>query len=324
MRNMCLRQYLLDRRKKRMKTFRPRFLSALALVVSLLFVASSFIVTSSAQNVPARKPVTGTALFVVSSNSEPGEPQEYGMDALVLLNRGKYIDPVGEADSNAMKPFAEKYFQAGKKYRLLLGGGQVGTATVKSSSEGCNTIHSTVSIESNAKIGGPIKGLATDSETLGRKASSRRALTPAERAAVMTLVKNIYRQHKISNALLQRSLKVNNLTATDLDGDGQFEVIGDFQIAISSTSTEGPRRDLFLIATPKGAGYQAELANFQSYRMNSGFGRGIGFADQLDIDNDGRAEVVTIDEGFDGYGYSIYKKQGGRWRLVYSVMGDAC
>jgi hypothetical protein len=306
-----------------MKTFRLRFFSALAFVVSLLLVASSFIVSSSAQNAPAGKPVTGTVLFVVSSNSEPGETQEYGMDALVIINKGKYINPVGDGDSKTMKPFAEKYFQAGKKYRLLLGGGEVGTATVKSSAEGCNTIHSTVGIESNARIGGLIKGLATNSETLGKKASSRRALTPAERAAVMTLVKNIYRQHKISNALL-RSLKVNNLTATDLNGDGQFEVIGDFQIAIDSTSTEGPRRDLFLIATPDGAGYKAELANFQSYRMNSGFGRGVGFADQLDIDGDGNAEVVTVDEGFDGYGYSIYKKQGGRWRLVYSVTGDAC
>jgi hypothetical protein len=307
-----------------MKNFRLRFFYALALVVSLLFVASSLIVSSSAQNVPARKPGTDTVLFVVSSNSEPGEPQEYGMDALVIINKGKYIDPVGEAGSNTMKPFAEKYFQAGKHYRVLLGGGEVGTATVKSSAEGCNTIHSTVSIDSSTKIGGRIKGLATNSETLGKKASSRRALTAAERAAVMTLVKNIYRRHKISNALLQRSLIVNNLTATDLNGDGQFEVIGDFRIAIASTSTEGPRRDLFLIATPSGAGYRAELANFQSYRMNSGFGRGVGFADQLDIDGDGISEVVTIDEGFDGYGYSIYKKRGGRWRLVYSVMGDAC
>jgi hypothetical protein len=307
-----------------MKTFRLRFFNALALVVSLLFVPSSLIVSSNAQTSPARKTSTGTALFVVSSNSEPGELQEYGMDALVIINKGKFIDPVGDADGKAMKPFAEKYFQAGKKYRLLLGGGEVGTATVKSSGEGCNTIHSTVSLESSAKIGGRIRGLATDSETLGKKASSRRALTASERAAVMTLVKNIYRQHKISNALLQRSLKVNNLTATDLNGDGQFEVIGDFQIAIDSTSTEGPRRDLFLIATPSGAGYKAELADFQSYRMNSGFGRGIGFADQLDIDGDGISEVVTVDEGFDGYGYSIYKKQRGRWRLVYSVMGDAC
>jgi hypothetical protein len=42
------------------------------------------------------------------------------------------------------------------------------------------------------------------------------------------------------------------------------------------------------------------------------------------MDGDGIAEVVTIDEGFDGYGYSIYKKRNGRWRSVYSGIGDAC
>jgi hypothetical protein len=305
-----------------MKTFSLRLFTAFVLVVALLSTTAS-LTTGSAQTRkhPAGKPTTGTVLFVISNNSEPGETPAYSMDALVILSRGKYINPVGDGDSSGMKPFAEKYFHAGNRYRVLLGGGEVGTAIVKSSEEGCNTIHSTISVESSAKISGHIKGLATNSETLGKKASSRRALTPAERAAVMTLVKNIYRQHKTSNALIGK-LQVNNLTATDLDGDGQFEVVGDFQIG--GDSTEGPRRDLFLIATPSGGGYKAELANFQAYRMNSGFGRGIGFADQLDIDGDGTSEVVTIDEGFDGYGYSIYKKQGGRWRMVYSVAGDAC
>jgi hypothetical protein len=307
-----------------MKTLRLRVITALALVVSLLLAAASF-TGSSAQTrkQAAIKPTTGTVLFVVANHSEPGETPEYSMDALVIINKGKYIDPVGEGDSSTMKPFADKYFHAGNKYRLLLGGGEVGTVTVKSPDEGCNTIHSTVNVETSAKIGGRIKALATNSETLGKKASSRRALTAGERAAVMTLVKNIYRQHKTSNALM-RSLQVNNLTATDLDGDGKFEVVGDFQIAGNPTSTEGPRRDLFLIATPSGTGFQAELAEFQSYRMNSGFGRGVGFADQLDIDGDGISEVVTVNEGFDGYGYSIYKKRGGKWRMVYSVAGDSC
>lgn len=307
-----------------MKTFHLRIFIALALVASFLLTASSFTVTN-AQNrkQPAWKPGTGTVLFVVSGESaEPGETPEYGMDALVVIEKGKFIDPVGE-DSNAMKPFAEKYFQTGQKYRLLFGGGEVGTATVQSSGEGCNTIHSKVNVEGFAKIRGRISGIATNSETLGKKASSRRALTSQERAAVMTLVNNIYRQHKTSNALL-RSLKVNNLTATDLDGDGKLEVIGDFEVTPNPNSTEGMRRDLFLIATPSGAGYRAEHANFQAYRMDSGFGRGIGFVDQLDVDNDGVAEVVTVNQGFDAYSYSIYKKRGGIWRMVYSVTGDAC
>ncbi|HYJ45518.1 MAG TPA: hypothetical protein VEV81_02820 [Pyrinomonadaceae bacterium] len=305
-----------------MKTFRLRNLLTLSLALSLLLAAANF-TESSAQRrkQPPRKSFAGTALFVISGDE--GSTQEYGMDALALFDKGKFVDPVVDGDGSGMKPFAEKYFQTGRRYRLLFGGGELGSATVRSSGEGCNTIHSKVSLEGANKIGGRIYALATDSETLGKRASSRRALTAEEREAVMKLVKSIYLQHKTS-AVLMRSLKVGNLTATDLDGDGQFEVVGDFRIEASPNSLTGARRDLFLIASPSGQGFKAELANFQAYRKVDDFGRGVSFVDQLDIDGDGTGEVITINEGYDGYGYSIYKKRGGAWRMVYNVTGDAC
>ncbi|HEY0405686.1 MAG TPA: hypothetical protein VGC89_08150 [Pyrinomonadaceae bacterium] len=263
-----------------------------------------------------------TVIFVVSGDeSGPGEQRQYSMDALVILRGGKYLPPIAEDSEESQRVFADKFYQAGQKYRLLFGGGYAGTATTQSWQQGCNNIHARVSVETAATLRGRVSGLATNSESLGKKASSRRALTKAERASVMSLVNNIYRQHKTSAALMRR-LKVNNLTATDLDGDGRFEVIGDF--VIQTGDINGARRDLFLIAVAHGKGYRAELADFQSYRMDSGFGHGIGFLDQLDMDGDGTGEVVTIDEGFDGYGYSIYRKRNGRWRIVHSVAADAC
>jgi hypothetical protein len=262
-----------------------------------------------------------TIIFAVSGEeSEPGERQ-YSMDALAVVRNGKYLPPVEDQNKESEHSFADKFYQAGQKYRLLFGGGYAGTAVVQSWQEGCNNIHARVKLETTANLRGRISGLATNSESLGKKASSRRALTTAERAGVMSLVNSIYRQHKTSPALMRR-LKVNNLTATDLDGDGQFEFIGDFVIQTGDIS--GARRDLFLIARAQGKGYRAEMAEFQSYRMDSGFGRGFGFLDQLDVDGDGTSEVFTLDEGFDGYGYSIYKKRNGRWQSVLSVTGDAC
>ena len=303
-------------------------------ILTMMLVSLSLIAappTGSAQRrgrqrAPQRTPQQPeTIIFVVSGQeSEPGQPQQYSMDALAAVRGGKFVSPVDEYDDKSERRFADKFYKTGQKYRLLFGGGEAGTATVEKWQEGCNAIHSSVKVETSANIRGRIYGLATNSDSLGKKETSRRALTSAEREAVMTLVKSIYRRNKTSNALL-RSLKVGNLTATDLNGDGQFEVIGDFTIASPPDSITGARRDLFLIATPNGAGgYRAELANFQSYKMDSGFGRGFGFADQLDIDGDGIAEVITIDEGFDAYGYSIYKKQRGTWRRVYSGTGDAC
>lgn len=305
---------------------RLRFSILTMMLVSLLLSAAPLTVSAQRRGTRRTPPPQRqeTVLFVVSGEEgEEGQPRRYSMDALAVMRRGKFVAPMDEYDEKSERSFADNFYRAGQKYRLLFGGGEVGTATVESWQEGCNAIHSTIKVESSAGIRGRIYGLATNSESLGKKETSRRALTSAERDALMALVKRIYRQHRTPNALL-RSLKVGNLTATDLDGDGQFEVVGDFQIASPPDSISGARRDLFLIATPAGTGYKAELANFQSYKMESGFGRGIGFLDQLDMDGDGIAEVVTIDEGFDAYGYSIYKKQRGTWRSIYSGIGDAC
>ena len=85
------------------------------------------------------------------------------------------------------------------------------------------------------------------------------------------------------------------------------------------------RRDLFLIAEPRGSNYAAALVSYKAYKLPpEGFDSAINFVDQLDLDSDGIGEVFAIEGGFDAYGYSIYKKLNGRWRQVYSAMGDAC
>lgn len=291
---------------------------------ALLFISLLIFSTAPAQNpartrrpAPAKKP--GTLIFVVT-----GHEQERTMDPLVLIEGGQYKEPTGaDPQGRDLSPFANTYLQPGQKYRLLFGGGEDGTVTVKKSSEGCNNIHADVEVETSAKIGGHVMALATNSETLGRKSVSRRAPTVAERAALMELVKRIYTQ-KGTNASLLRNLETQNLTATDLDGDGTFELVGSFQIGPKAGAIKGSRRDLFLIATPLGKSYKAELVEYQAYQMTEGFGRGIDFVDQLDLDGDGKAEVVTVNEGFDAYGYSIYKKQAGTWRSIFSSTGDAC
>jgi hypothetical protein len=261
----------------------------------------------------------GTMLFVVS-----GEDETKQMDALVLIQGGKFSEPTGgDPQGRDLSPFSKAYLRAGQTYRLLFGGGEAGTVTVRNASEGCNNIHAEVLAQTSKKLSGHVMALATNSQTLGHKEGSRRALTEAERTSVMELVQNIYRQKGVSAALL-RSLMTRNLTATDLDGDGAFEVVGSFRIEAQTANPKSLQRDLFLIAAPQGKGYRAELAQYQSYKLADGFGRGVDFVDQLDMDGDGRAEIVTQDEGFDGYGYSIYKKSRGIWRNIYSTLGDAC
>lgn len=258
-------------------------------------------------------------LVCVVSRPDTEDPQG-NMDAVVLVENGKLKQPYPEYNEAAQKKFAGEYFRVGAKYRVTFGGGEVGSATVKGYDMGCNNIHAKATVEDNGKIPPHLSALATNSDLLGKKPSARRAPTDAERQAAMKLVNQIYRSRGTTPALL-RTLKTTNLTATDLDGDGKFELIGSFVIETQNKA----RRDLLLIAEPVGAAFKGALVNFQSYKLPSeGFDSAVDFVDQLDLDGDGVAEVFVQQHGFDAYGYSIYKKSRGRWRQVYTTTGDAC
>lgn len=286
----------------------------LSLIICLLLSSAPNPATSFAQQ--ARKTPT---LICIVNRSEGDEPQ-HNVDAVALIENGKLKQPYAEYNEAAQKKFAVAYFSPGTKYRVTFGGGEVGSATIKGSSMGCNNIHASATVDDNGKIPAHLSGLATNSDSHGKKPSARRAPTDAERAAAMKLVSDIYRAHKTPASWL-RLIKTTNLTATDLNGDGRFELIGSFVIQTKAKA----RRDLLLIAEPQGDSFKAALTKFQSYKLPpEEFDSAIDFVDQLDIDGDGTAEVFVTQHGFDAYGYAIYKKRNGRWVEIYTTQGDAC
>jgi len=294
-------------------------LSVLMLSALAIAVVSLFIVPLQATRATAQKPATGTVLVCVVSRNEPEDAQG-NMDAVVLVTRGKLRQPIPEYNEAAQQKFGSNYFATGKNYRVTFGGGEVGSATVTGFDTGCNNIHAKANLKDNGKIPPHLSALATDSDLLGRKPSARRAPTQIERDAVMKLVNRIYSSHQTARPLL-RLLKTTNLTATDLDGDGKFEMIGSFLIQTAAKA----RRDLFLIAEPAGGDFKVGLEKFQAYRLPpEQFDSAIDFVDQLDLDGDGVGEVFVQQHGFDAYGYAIYKKTRGRWLQVFTTTGDAC
>jgi len=287
-------------------------------IVSLLFGLFTF--GKPAWVIAQRsQPKQVSTLVAIVSRIE-GDEGRGTLDAVVLIQNGKLRQPYPEYNEAAMRKFAGEYFATGRKYRLMFGGGEVGSATIKAFDMGCNNIHATAALEDNGKIPGHLAALVTNSDSLGRKPSSRRAPTDAERAAMNSLVTQIYRSHGATRAVL-RSVVTTNLTATDLNGDAKLELIGSY----TTESKTKARKDLLLIAEPAGKTFKPELVKFQTYKLPpEGFDSSIDFVDQLDIDGDGVAEVFVQQHGFDAYGYSIYKKIVGRWREVYSTSGDAC
>src|SRR3989441_10390353 len=126
-----------------MKLSNSRALQLLFIVLSL-FVPLADMQTHATlveQASPSRvKAKEKAALVCVVSHSDPEEPQS-NMDAVVLVENGKFSQPYREYNEAAQKNFAGNYFAPGKKYRVTFGGGEVGTATVQSSAMGCNSIH---------------------------------------------------------------------------------------------------------------------------------------------------------------------------------------
>lgn len=280
--------------------------SLAALLLSFFAVGSASLAVAQSRK---------TLVFAVSAEAGDGS-----MDAVVAVD-GKHLRaPYTDEQKDKQKSFGNQYFATGKVYRLIFGGGEAGTVTVKKWSEGCNNIHAEVTPSTSARLGGKVMALATNSETLGKRASARRAATDSERAQVLTLMKSIYSQRRTPASLIG-SIKVTNITATDLDGDGKYEMIASFTLAAKNKF----ERDLFLIAHQQDAAMRADFVKFQAYQPPpEEFLSSIDFIDQLDLDGDGMGEVFANQGGFDGYALLIFKKVGGRWRQVYDMIGDAC
>ncbi|MEP6818062.1 MAG: hypothetical protein ABJA18_00920 [bacterium] len=317
----------MEQNKYRQIQHRPLFVVTASLLLLSLSTMSGFARLTRLE--PQAK--SGSTFVAVVSRAGANDG-EGNLDAVVLVENGKLRQPYPEYNEAAMRKFASEYFATGKKYRVTFGGGEIGNLTIKGFDTGCNNIHAKASVEDNGKIPAYLSALATDSDSLGRKPSSRRAPTQAERQAMDILVAQIYRSRGTPLAVYHTVVTIN-LTATDLDGDGKFELIGSF---VAQTKT-GARRDLLLIADPVGATrlpipehpvalkFKPALVKLQAYKLPpEGFDSAIDFVDQLDLDGDGVAEVFVQQHGFDAYGYSIYKKSAGRWRAVYTTTGDAC
>lgn len=280
---------------------------------SLAALLLSFVAVGSASLAVAQP--RRTIVFAVSAESGDGS-----MDAVVAVDGKLLRAPYNDEQKDKQKSFGQQYFAAGKVYRLIFGGGEAGTVTVKKWSEGCNNIHSEVTPSTSVRLGGKVMALATNSETLGKHGAARRPPTDSERAQVMTLMKSIYSQRRTPVNLIG-SIKVTNITATDLNGDGKYEMVASFSLAAKNKF----ERDLFLIAHQQGAAMRADFIKFQAYQPPpEEFLSSIDFVDQLDLDGDGTGEVFAQQGGFDGYGYLIFKKVAGRWRQVHNMIGDAC
>ncbi len=243
------------------------------------------------------------------------------LEPVVVYSRGAFGKPPIEGDDKVINSFVGEYFKEGKQYRLLSGGGDAGTVTVKKYLEpGCVGLVAEATAQTRVRLGGELRALATSSTTIGRQATSRRPPTDIERTLALEFARLAYVNNGVGDAYTNR-MEVVNLTATDLDGDGKFELIGSFNIdRIKGQAADG--YTLFMIYEPQGDMIKPALTWF--HRGGEGEYADRRLVDQLDIDGDGVAEVVAAGHYYESNDYIIYKKRQGRWREVYTGGGGGC
>lgn len=301
-------------------------LLAAALLLAALFVGNA----ANAKHHQESNP-KATVIFTVYA---PQSPIAY-MVPFVIIENGQFKQPIaGDSDEAEMNNFASAYYSKGQKYRVLFGGAEAGSLTVKESNKDkeCSRSGADVTLRSTAKLNRNVMALATNSETLGKTKSTRRSPTPAERAALMPLVRATYKQKGVPAALLP-SLMTINLTALDVDNDGKSELIGSF--VVKKQRGGAARYALFLYAEPQGNSYRTTVLQYERYTDNDlmsgatidAIENGVyleRLIDVLDLDGDGTSEVVTERDGFEGDSYFIYKKQSGKWNQIYEFSNYRC
>lgn len=304
--------------------------TASALTLPLL-LATLFVGNTAQMKVLQEGNSKAAVLFVVSAGQLPNA----FVVPFVIIEQGKFKEPVaGDADAGDISNFASAYYSKGRKYRVLFGGGEAGSLTVKKSNkdEECARTSADVTLQSQAKLNSNVMALATNDASLGGAKGTRRSPTASERAALMPLVKAAYKQKGVPAALLA-NLTTVSLTALDLDNDGKAELIGSFVV---KKQTKGAARyALFLIAEPQGSSYRTTVLQYEQFTgkdIMSGaditiIENGVyleRLVDGLDLDSDGAAEVITVTDGLEGDSYHIYKKQGGTWRKFYEFANYRC
>jgi hypothetical protein len=271
-----------------------------------------------------------TALFAVSQTQ-----RGVFLDPIVLIQNGRFTSPPNSDASTAqLTKFANTYYRADQKYRMLFGGGEAGDITVKQWNlrKECSRTQASAQLDSSVKISGKVMGLATNSTGLGKRERSRRYPTEKEKDAIFALAEKTYRQKGVTESEL-KDLKRINITATDLNRDGKAEIIGTFMIKKSKAARVA--HILFLITEPYGKTYRVGASQYGQITA-----RDVGGADkldelgesalaeilvdQIDLDRDGTAEVIIADLTAEGVAYKIFKKQKNLWRKAYEFYNLRC
>lgn len=290
-------------------------------IVLSLFILLSMVAPVFAQR--GRKPI----IFAVLSDGQTLEPIAY-------IEKGKLTATVdGGSDANLLTAFTKNYYKPKATYRLIFGGANAGTVTVKSSdpkAECSANMASVTTQTTKTKLGGFVQALATDAVTTKAASGLRRKPTPAERAEIESLVRAEFAKQKVAASAI-KNLHYHNLTALDVDNDKKADFVGSFWVDTGKTE----RALLFFIAEKNASGkYAFGYSEFRIIKQEDVMSGEIKSVDEgvyhellldvFDYDNDGVGEIFTHIQSFEGAGFNAYKRENGSWKRTFEGANYHC
>jgi hypothetical protein len=277
-----------------------------------------------------KKPIPTVAQHLVFAVMNDGKT----LEPIGVINDGKIeAAAAGDGDAADLKNFAARNYKAGGAYDLIFGGTPTGKIIVKSSDPngecGKNLAQASLA-PANSSIKGLVMALATNAKLAEPQPSVRRKPTPDERSEIEKLVRASLKDQNVPDAALKK-LRYQNLTALDVDHDGEPEFVGSYW-----TETATDRRDLLFFIAEKNAdgNYILSYKDYSKVTPNdvmsgelkdldSGIGHEL-LLDVFDYDNDGSSEIFTVGQGFEGNNFRVYKRSAGRWEQVFETSNYHC
>jgi hypothetical protein len=291
--------------------------------ILFLFVALCLASASGMAQKPKPK-AQPKVIFAVLDDGKTIEP-------IARVEAGKLVAGLSNDDDAAVKTnFQKTYYKPKTIYSLIFGGNMLGNVSVVKNdpqAECMANMANVTTTSTKAKLKGFVMGLATDIKLSKPAAGLRRLPTAAERAEIEKLVATEF----VRNNVKYKKLNYHNLTALDPDNDKLVDFVGSYWVTTSPTE----RAMIFFIAgKPVDGKYgftYSEVRTVKQDEVMSGDIKDVDsgvyhelLLDVLDFDGDGRSEIFTTSQSFEGRGFNVYQRAEGAYEKILEVSNYHC
>lgn len=293
---------------------RPTLFPLIPLTPLLLLVIG----TSLSGQTP--KTADKTALFAIWPAEKGKTPDAPLLDPIVVLSGMRFqATPDGHTLDRVWDAFQKTHYEAGKKYPVLIAGSADGTATVQeATSISCVSLMATVAL-SRPLPDDRVRLAASSLTRLGVHANRDPEVTKQDRARFLDLASAYLKEKGVTVA--PSRVKINGLYSISLRADAPDALVGSI-----TYETKSSIRHLFLLANKVERDYEIDLANYRVAKDVEDHTDDVDedFVDHVDLDKDAYDEIITMMHYYESWNYNIYRKENGKWKLVYNGGGGGC